>query len=154
MIRICNGYRNQLPDDLSALSEDPRYQDTLVFCQDGVVRASRFILALALPILRRLLKDREEEEVVIFMKNFVGNEIREAMAKVFKASGVTYKKTEVKAGQNEGTNVKMGSKRRRRISKQKTRSFFKSSTRSTQTTSQASWIKTTVGTAGKFLKTS
>ena len=124
MIRICNGYRNQLPDDLSALSEDPRYQDTLVFCQDGVVRASRFILALALPILRRPLKDREEEEVVIFMKNFVGNEIREAMAKVFKASGVTYKKTEVKAGQNEGTAAKLGSKKEEEDFKTKDEEFL------------------------------
>merc|ERR1719449_494791 len=100
-IRICNSYRDQLPEGLTSLSEDPRYQDTVVFCQDGIVRASRFILALSLPFLRRPLRDRDEEEVVIVMPNYACREIREAMAKLIQASGMTYKKTEVKTGQNE-----------------------------------------------------
>jgi len=111
MIRICNGYRDQLPQGLASLSEDPRYQDTVVFCQDGIVRASRFILSLSLPFLKRPLRDRDEEEVVIVMPNFASSEVREAMVKVFQASGVTYKKTEVKAGQSEGGFVKPGSKK-------------------------------------------
>ena len=66
MIRLRNGCRDQLPECLASLSEHPCYQDTVVICQDGVLRASRFILTLCLPFLRRPLRDRvDEDEVVI-----------------------------------------------------------------------------------------
>ena len=114
MIRIHNGYRDQLPQYLASLSEDSRYQDTMLVCQDGILRASRFVLALSLPLLRRPLRGREEEEeLVIVMPNFQTNEIKESLIKVFEATGVTYPKSEVKAQSvdSEGTFVKPASKK-------------------------------------------
>ena len=96
LIRIRNGYRDQLPHGLASLSEDPLYHDTVLVCQDGIVGASRFILALALPMLKRPLRGREEEEVVILMPNFVTHEVKHAMGMVFMASGITYEKEEAK----------------------------------------------------------
>ena len=96
LIRIRNGYRDQVPQYLAALSNDPRYQDTVLVCQDGIVRASRFVLALAVPMLKRPLKGREEEEVVILMPNFATHEVKHAMGMVFMASGITYEKQDVK----------------------------------------------------------
>ena len=96
MIRIRNGYRDQLPEDLTALAEDPRYQDTVLVCQDGIVRASRFVLVLAVPMLKRPLRGRDEEEVVILMPNFATYEVKQAMGMVFMASGMTYEKKDVK----------------------------------------------------------
>ena len=98
MIRIRNGYRDQLPQNLVSLSEDSRYQDTMLVCQDGILRSSRFVLALSLPQLRRPLRGREEEEeLVIVMPSFQINAIKDAMIKVFEATGITYHKSEVKA---------------------------------------------------------
>ena len=125
MIRICNGYRNQLPQGLASLAEDPQYQDTVVFCQDGIVRASRFILALSLPFLRRPLKDRDEEEVVIVMPKFRTSEIRNAMVKVFQASGAVFKKTEVKTSQGDGWSAMLGSKKEEDDFKTKDEEFLK-----------------------------
>lgn len=102
LIRIRNGYRDQLPQGLASLSEDPRYQDTVLVCQDGIVRASRFILAISLPMLKRPLRGRDEEEVVILMPNFATQEVEHAMAMVFMASGVTNEKSEIKAQSGEG----------------------------------------------------
>ena len=96
MIRIRNGYRDQLPQYLADLSNDPRYQDTMLVCQDGIIRASRFVLAIAVPMLKRPLRGREEEEVVILMPNFATHEVKHAMGMVFMASGITYEKQEVK----------------------------------------------------------
>ena len=90
MIRLRNGDRHRFPDCLASLSEDSRYQDTVLVCQDGEVRASRFILTLCLPFLRRPLRDREEDEVVIVMPNFKCNLIKDAMFKVFRASETIY----------------------------------------------------------------
>ena len=104
LIRIRNGYRDQLPQGLASLSEDPRYHDTVLVCQDGIVRASRFILALALPMLKRPLRGREEEEVVILMPNFATHEVKHAMGMVFMASGVTYENKEIKAHPKEHVN--------------------------------------------------
>ena len=96
MIRIRNGYRDELPQHLTSLSNDPRYQDTVLVCQDGILRASRFVLALAVPMLKRPLRGREEEEIVILMPNFATREVKHAMGMVFMASGITYEKQEAK----------------------------------------------------------
>ena len=114
MIRIRNGYRDKLPQYLASLSEDSRYQDTMLVCQDGILRVSRFVLALSLPLLRRPLRGREEEEeVVIVMPNFQTDEIKEALIKVFEATGLTYPKSEVEAQpvDSQGTFVKTASKK-------------------------------------------
>ena len=114
MIRIHNGYRDQLPQYLASLSEDSRYQDTILVCQDGILRSPRFLLALSLPQLRRPLRGREEdEELVIVMPNFQTNEIKEALLKVFEATGVTCPKSEVKAQSvdSKGAFVKTASKK-------------------------------------------
>ena len=96
MIRIRNGCRDQLPQYLASLSDDPHYQDTVLVCQDGIIRASRFVLALAIPTLRRPMRGREEEEMVILMPNFTSHEVHHAMGLVFVASGLTYQKQDVK----------------------------------------------------------
>ena len=97
MIRLRNGYRDQLPECLASLSEDPSYQDTVLVCQDGVVRASRFILTLCLPFLRRPLKDRQEDEVVVVMPNFTSKLVKEAMLKIFHASGKIDEKSKIES---------------------------------------------------------
>ena len=104
LIRIRNGYRDQLPHGLASLSEDPRYHDTVLICQDGILGASRFILALALPMLKRPLRGREEEEVVILMPSFATHEVKHAMGLVFLASGITYENREIKAHPEEPVN--------------------------------------------------
>ena len=112
MIRLRNGCRDQLPECLASLSEHPCYQDTVLICQDGIVRASRFILTLCLPFLRRPLRDRvDEDEVVIVMPSFTSKLVKDAMLKVFHASGIIDEKSETKSHFEhfEGNLTKLGS---------------------------------------------
>ena len=111
MIRLRNGCRDQLPECLASLSEHPCYQDTVLICQDGIVRASRFILTLCLPFLRRPLRDRvDEDEVVIVMPSFTSKLVKDAMLKVFHASGIADEKNEIKS-KSEHNLTKLGSKK-------------------------------------------
>ena len=126
MIRLRNGYRDELPGCLASLSEDPRYQDTVLVCQDGVVRASRFILTLCLPFLRRPLRDRDEEEVVIVMPSFASQLVKDAMLKLFHASEMIMdKKSEIKSHEHlEGNLTKLGAKKEESEFKTKEEDFL------------------------------
>ena len=123
-IRIRNGYRDQLPQGLAALSDDPRYQDTVLVCQDGFLRASRFILALALPMLKRPLRGRQEEEIVILMPNFATSEVRHAMGLVFLASGVTYENKDYKDHSEESTSSITQTKKEEEVFKAKEEEYL------------------------------
>ena len=112
LIRLRNGDRDHLPECLASLSEDSRYQDTVLICQDGEVRASRFILTLCLPFLKKLLSDRERDEVVVLMPEVASSPIKDALLKLFQASGKTFEKNDVKSHLNslENNLSSMGSK--------------------------------------------
>ena len=69
---------------LSALASDPNFQDTVVVCQDRQVSASRLVLALAFPtLMARVLGEREDREMVIFIPDMLAQEVTVRLAALF-----------------------------------------------------------------------
>ena len=69
---------------LAVFATEPSFQDTLVVCQDGPVSAPRAVLALAFPsLLARLLAQREDKRLVVFIPDMLAHQIRLEITALF-----------------------------------------------------------------------
>ena len=61
------------------LFEETVLHDVTLACGDGKINSSRALLALAFPLLEEVLKNREEEVLVLVMPDFTQAEIRQLL---------------------------------------------------------------------------
>jgi hypothetical protein len=74
----------QFQEALGRLTEEGRYQDTLLVCQDESVRTCRLLLALAFPLLDKVLEGRHlEEEICILLPEHTSEDINIALNQFF-----------------------------------------------------------------------
>ena len=75
---------NQFQEALGRLTEEGRYQDTILVCQDESVRACRLLLALAFPLLDKVLEDRHmDDEVCILLPEHSSEDINISLNEFF-----------------------------------------------------------------------
>ena len=67
---IRNNDMAQVLNSFSNFCQDPVLHDVTLVCSDGKMQSSRAVLALAYSPWERMLKNREEDVVVIIMPDF------------------------------------------------------------------------------------
>ena len=60
---------------LLPLAQDPSYLDVTLVCKDGKTRGNRLLLALAIPHMEDLLREREGEETTMLLPDFKIQEV-------------------------------------------------------------------------------
>jgi len=74
----------QFQEALCRLAEEGRYQDTILICKDESVRACRLLLALAFPLMEKVLEDRHiEKELCILLPEHKSEDINVALNEFF-----------------------------------------------------------------------
>ena len=71
------------------LFEDTVLHDVTLACGDGKMKSSRALVALAFPLLEEVLKNREEEVLVLVMPEFSQAEIRQLLEALLMQNQVT-----------------------------------------------------------------
>ena len=69
-------------NSLTSLCQEPVLHDVILVCGDGTIQSSRALLALAFPPLMKVLKNREEEVLVLIMPDFTQVEIEDLLRKL------------------------------------------------------------------------
>ena len=76
--------KDRFQEALGRLTEEGRYQDTFLVCQDESVRTCRLLLALAFPLLDKVLEGRHmEEEVCILLPDHTSEDINAGLNEFF-----------------------------------------------------------------------
>ena len=69
-------------NSLTSLCQETVLHDVTLVCGDGTMKSSRALLALAFPPLMEVLKNREEEVLVLIMPDFTQVEIKDLLRKL------------------------------------------------------------------------
>ena len=70
MIRLTHEWEERLVafwGGLLPLAQDASYHDVTLVCEDGETRGNRLLLALAIPHMEHLLKEKEGEHTVMIL---------------------------------------------------------------------------------------
>jgi len=70
---------------LLPLAQDPSYLDVTLVCKDGQTRGNRLFLALAIPHMENLLREREGEQTMMLLPDFKIQEVVRCVEDFFQA---------------------------------------------------------------------